>query len=161
MTRVRLLQLLVQQARRNGFSFRQWFSANTCIPWMGATDAIQWLSLGERASMLLFSRHFAEHFWRSGQRVTYLVPAQTYQRVAADGSIRTIHRKAHLRQSSREDVWEFHLREMAAAAQPLRYIRRYLLVDEVVGTTLQADTESKALDIPQPGTGAAKQQYGT
>lgn len=132
MTRTRFLQLLVQQARADGFEFRKWFAVNAGIPWTGAGHAVEWLSRGERANLLLFSHGFARHFWRSGQRVTFLVPAQAFLRVGRDGTTMTVDRKAHLRRSSREDVWEFHLREMAAAAQPLRYIRRYLIVDEVV-----------------------------
>lgn len=132
MTRTRLLRLLIQQARADGFEFRKWFTPNCGIPWSGADDAVEWLGRAERANLLLFSHVFARHFWRSGQRVTFMVPAQAFQRVAPDGSVKTVERKAHLRRSSREDVWEFHLREMAATAQPLRYIRRYLIVDEVI-----------------------------
>lgn len=131
MTRVQLLHLVVQQARTSGFVFRKWFVASTAVDWTSAEDAMAWLSQGERASLLLFSHSFARHFWRSGERVTFLVPRQTFQRVT-QGSPRTIERKAHLRRSSREDVWRFHLREMAAATEPLRYIRRYLIVQEVI-----------------------------
>lgn len=136
MTRIRLLQLLIQQARADGFEFRKWFTPHCGLPWSGADDAVEWLARAERANLLLFSQIFAKHFWRSGQRVTFLVPAQAFQRIAADGSVKTVERKAHLRQSSREDVWEFHLREMAASAHPLRYIRRYLIVDEVMESLL-------------------------
>ena len=149
MTRTRLLQLLVQQARTNGFDFRKWFLNHVGIPWTGADHALEWLSRGERANILLFSRSFAEHFWRSGQRVTFLVPAQHFQRVAHDGSTQTVHRKAHLRQSSRSDVWQFHLREMAAAAQPLRYIRRFLIVDEAVGEALAAHSPKGDVEAPE------------
>lgn len=131
MTRVQLLQLLVQQARESGFIFKKWFTASTAVPWTSPHDAIAWLSQGERALLLLFSHGFARHFFRSGERVTFLVPPQTFQRVTAGGT-RTIERKAHMRRSNREDVWRFHLRQMAAAAEPLRYIRRYLNVQEVV-----------------------------
>jgi hypothetical protein len=132
MTRVQLLQLLVQQARESGFMFRKWFTATTAVTWTGPGDAIAWLSRGERALLLIFSRGFARHFWRSGERVTFLVPQQTFERVTPQGGTRTIQRKAHMRRSSREDVWRFHLREMAASAEPLRYIRRFLVVQEVV-----------------------------
>ena len=132
MTRVQLLQLLVQQARESGFNFRKWFVGSTARSWAGAEDAIGWLSHGERSSILLFSHGFARHFWRSGGRVTFLVPSQTFQRVTPAGATGKGARKAHMRRSSRDDVWQFHLREMAAAAEPLRYIRRYLTVQEVV-----------------------------
>ena len=149
MTRTRLLQLLVQQARSNGFDFRKWFTHHVGIPWTGPEHAVEWLSRSERSSILLFSHHFAEHFWRSGRRVTFLGPAQQFQRVAADGSIQTVHRKAHLRQSSRSNVWQFHLREMAAAAQPLRYIRRFLIVDEAVGEALATHLPANDVDAPE------------
>lgn len=146
MTRTRLLQLLIQQARANGFEFRKWFAANVGLPWSGADHAVEWLSRAERASVLLFSHSFAEHFWRSGQRVTFLVPAQQFQRVGPDGSVKMVDRKAHLRQSSRKNVWQFHLREMAASTQPLRYIRRYLIVDEAVGEALAPESPTGDID---------------
>ena len=149
MTRTRLLQLLVQQARANGFDFRKWFNNHVGIPWTGAEHAVEWLSRSERSNILLFSHSFAEHFWRSGQRVTFLVPAQHFQRVTPDGSTQTVHRKAHLRQSSRNDVWQFHLREMAAAAQPLRYIRRFLIVDEAMGDVLAPNSLKGDVDAPE------------
>ena len=142
MTRVQLLQLLVQQARESGFMFRRWFTTTTAVTWTGSADAIAWLSRGERASLLVFSQGFARCFWRSGERVTFLVPPQTYQRVTPQGGTRTVQRKAHMRRSSREDVWRFHLREMAASTEPLRYIRRFLVVQEVVN---DAHEDSRSL----------------
>ncbi len=130
MTRIQLLQLLVGQARAHGFEFRKWFTADTGLPWTDADNAIEWLSRGQRANILLFSHAFARAFWRSGERLTFIVPHQTFQRVAADGGSVTVQRRAHIRSSSRTNVWEFHLREMAAAAEPLRYIRRFLLMEE-------------------------------
>ena len=132
MTRTRLLHLLIQQAKAEGFEFRKWFTINAGEPWPGGDAAVEWLSRGERSNILLFSHLFARAFWRSGQRVTFVVPAQAFQRIGRDGSIIQVDRKAHLRKSSRENVWEFHLREMAAAPSALRYIRRYLNVQEVV-----------------------------
>ena len=147
MTRVQLLQLLVQQARESGFLFRKWFTTTVAAPWTTPDDAIAWLSRGDRASLLLFSHGFARHFWRSGERVTFLVPPQTFQRVTREGT-RTIERKAHMRRSSREDVWRFHLREMAEAAEPLRYIRRYLIVQEVIDD-VAAGSAGKAEDVSE------------
>ena len=146
MTRVQLLKLLVQRARERGFNFRKWFAASAAAPWTDADEAIAWLSRGNRASVLLFSHSFAQSFWHSGERVTFLVPHQTYQRVTATGDTRTIERKAHRRRSSREDVWQFHLREMAAASEPLRYIRRYLIVQEVVDA---ASEDSETVDAAE------------
>ncbi len=132
MTRIQLLQLLIQQARTHGFVFRKWFSPSTGIPWSGAEHAVEWLSRGERVNLLLFSHAFARHFWQSGERISFMVPQQTFQRVLPDGRVHTVHRKAHMRHSSRNNVWRFHLREMAAQPEPLRYIRRYLIVEEVL-----------------------------
>ncbi len=132
MTRTQLLQLLIQQARTHGFAFRKWFPSSTGIPWTGADHAVEWLSRGERAHLLLFSHDFARHFWQSGGRISFLIPQQTFQRVLPDGRVHTVHRKAHMRHSSHDDVWRFHLREMAAHAEPLRYIRRFLIVEEVL-----------------------------
>ena len=47
-----------------------------------------------------------------------------------DGSIGTVERKGHLRRMVREDAWRFHLKEMAVHEEPLRYIRRFLRVQE-------------------------------
>ena len=150
MTRVQLLQLLVQQARERGFNFRKWFTAATAVDWTSPEDAISWLTHGERASLLLFSHGFARHFWRSGERVTFLVPPQTFQRVTPGGLTRTVERKAHIRRSSREDVWQYHLREMAEASEPLRYIRRYLIVQEVV-EEMSTPGRSSTDDEPEEG----------
>lgn len=139
MTRNELLHMLVGQARAHGFDFRRWFMEHTGTPWTNYASAIDWLTIGKRAHMLLFSHGFAKHFFQSGDRITYVVPPQTFERVAADGKRQTVHRKAHIRHSSRSDVWTFHLREMAAAAEPLRYIRRFLVTEE----TLQEISEDE------------------
>ena len=148
MTRIQLLQLLVGQARAHGFEFRKWFTADTGVAWTDADNAIEWLARGQRANILLFSHPFARAFWRSGERLTFIVPHQTFQRVAADGGSITVERRAHIRSSSRTNVWEFHLREMAAATEPLRYIRRFLLMEEsmeeaeaAIKTTAQGDDD--------------------
>jgi hypothetical protein len=138
MNRRELLQLLVGQARENGFSFRKWFAASASIPWSGADHALDWLARGQRAHLLLFSHEFARHFFRSGERITFVVPQQTFQQVTPTGDTRTVERRAHLRRSSRKDVWQFHLREMAASDEPLRYIRRYLLVEETMAEATAA-----------------------
>lgn len=143
MTRIELLQLLIHQARESGFEFRKWFRTHTARPWTTPADAMEWLAQGSRAHMLLFSHGFARHFFREGERIRFIQPATAYQRVTPKGEVKPVHRRAHTRQSSREDVWLFHLREMAAAEEPLRYIRRYLLLEE---TMQEAST---------PPTGAA------
>jgi len=130
MTRFELLQLLVGQARHNGFEFRKWFVADTGISWPGGKEALAWLSEGRRAATLLFSHNFASHFWKSGEPITFMVDSQSFTRVKPDGSIATVHRKGYTRRSGRTDVWRYHLQQMAATEEPLRYIRRFLLVEE-------------------------------
>jgi hypothetical protein len=41
-----------------------------------------------------------------------------------------VSRKGYTRRSGREDAWKYHLRELAMAEEPLRYMRRYLRVEE-------------------------------
>lgn len=132
MTRSELLQSLIAQARANGFEFRRWFRTHTARPWVSPLDAVEWLAQGSRAHLLLFSHDFARAFFRQGERMRYIQPALAYQRIAADGSVQDVHRRAHTRQSSRPDVWRFHIREMVASEEPLRYIRRYLILEETL-----------------------------
>jgi hypothetical protein len=131
MTRLQLLQLLVSQARANGFEFRRWYT-RLGLPWPGAAEAIGALAEQRRYYALLFSHEFAENFWKAGERITFQVPAQTFTRKMANGKIGTVQRKGYTRRSARENAWLYHLREMAAAEDPLRYMRRYLrVVDEL------------------------------
>jgi len=58
------------------------------------------------------------------------VPTQTFTRRKADGTIGTVSRKAYTRRSTRDDAWRYHLRELAVADEPLRYMRKYLRLDE-------------------------------
>jgi hypothetical protein len=118
MTRIELLQLLVGQARSNGFPFKKWYVARFGRPWVSMHYA------------LLFSHEFASTFWKAGETMTFQVPTQTFTRRMADGSIGTVTRKAYTRRSAREDAWKYHLRELAVAEEPLRYMRRYLRVEE-------------------------------
>lgn len=129
MTRKELLFLIIGQARANGFEFRKWYTVYAARPWTNADDALDWLALGVRANILLFSHPFARAFWKEGSRPTYMVEEQTYQRASSEGP-QEVTRRAHTRRSSRDDVWRFHLREMAAAPEPLRYIRRFLLMED-------------------------------
>ena len=88
------------------------------------------LASGKRYYALLFSHDFAQTFWKAGDKITFQVPKQTFQRTRPDGSIGTVTRKAYTRRSSRQDVWKYHLKELALVDEPLRYMRRYLRVDE-------------------------------
>jgi hypothetical protein len=47
-----------------------------------------------------------------------------------------VKRKGYTRRSAREDAWLYHLKELAAAEEPLRYMRRYLRVED----ELEAET---------------------
>ena len=132
MTKLELIQLLVGQARVNGFEFRRWYVSTLSLPWTGTAEATATLAEQRRYYVLLFSHEFARHFWKAGERITFLVPTQTFLRRRADGTIGTVTRKAYTRRSAREDVWRYHLRELAAAEEPLRYMRRYLrIVDDI------------------------------
>jgi hypothetical protein len=130
MTRIELLQLLIGQARANGFQFRRWYVGKLRLPWKSAQDAIETLASERRYYALLFSHEFASTFWKPGSRITFQVPAQSFQRKKADGSIGTVARKGYMRRSTREDAWLYHLRELATQEEPLRYMKRYLRVEE-------------------------------
>jgi hypothetical protein len=54
-----------------------------------------------------------------------------------------VKRKGYTRRSAREDAWLYHLKELAAAEEPLRYMRRYLRVeDELEAETVVTVPES-------------------
>ncbi len=130
MTRFELLQLLVGQARANGFEFRRWYVGKLGLPWTSAREAVEMLAVERRYYVLLFSHEFASNFWKAGELITFQVPTQTFTRRMADGSIGTVNRKGYTRRSAREDAWRYHLRELAVAEEPLRYMRRYLRVED-------------------------------
>ena len=132
MTRFELLELLLGQARSNGFQFRKWYTGTLKLPRQDARHAIETLAAERRYYSLLFSHEFAQNFWKAGERITFLVPKQTFQRTRKDGTILTVTRKPYTRRSGREDAWRYHLRELAVVEDPLRYMRRYLRVDEEV-----------------------------
>ncbi len=130
MTRFQLLQLLLGQARENGFEFRKWYTARLGLAWTNGQQAIETLASERRYYALLFSHEFARNFWKAGEKITFQVSAQTFQRTRPDGSIGTVTRKPYTRRSGREDAWKYHLRELALAEEPLRYMRRYLRVED-------------------------------
>jgi hypothetical protein len=130
MTRFELLQLLVGQARSNGFEFRRWYVGKLGLPWQSARHALEMLATERRYYALLFSHEFASSFWKAGEVMTFQVPTQTFTRKMKDGTIGTVNRKSYTRRSAREDAWLYHLRELAAAEEPLRYMRRYLRVED-------------------------------
>lgn len=130
MTRFQLLQLLIGQARANGFEFRKWYTSHLGLPWQHSHHAIEMLSAEKRYYVLLFSHEFASSFWKGGELMTFQVPSQTFQRRMADGTVGTVKRKAYTRRNTREDAWRYHLREMAVSDEPLRYMRRFLRVED-------------------------------
>ena len=130
MTRHELLELVIGRARSNGFAFRRWYTAHLGREWQTAADAITTLGDERRYYALLFSHEFARYFWKAGTQMTFQVPRQEFPRRSVDGSIKTIVRKSYTRRLTREDAWRYHLREMALAEEPLRYIRRFLPIAE-------------------------------
>jgi hypothetical protein len=130
MTRFELLHLIVAQARANGFEFRKWYTARLGLPWQTTRQSVETLCAERRYYALLFSHEFASSFWKAGERITFQVPNQTFTRRKADGTIATVSRKAYTRRSTRPDAWRYHLRELALAEEPLRYMRKYLRVEE-------------------------------
>jgi len=130
MTRFELLQVLVGQARSNGFPFKKWYVSKIGLPWTSSQEALESLALERRYYALLFSHEFASNFWKAGEQMIFQVPTQTFSRVMGDGSVRVVKRKAYTRRSAREDAWRYHLREMAVTEEPLRYIRRFARVEE-------------------------------
>ncbi|HXE07339.1 MAG TPA: hypothetical protein VN612_05555 [Acidobacteriaceae bacterium] len=130
MTRFELLQLLIAQARANGFEFRKWYIRRLGLPWQTTRQAVENLAAERRYYALLFSHEFASSFWKAGERITFQVPTQSFTRRKKDGTIGTVIRKGYTRRSTRDDAWRYHLKELAVAEEPLRYMRRYLRVDE-------------------------------
>lgn len=152
MTRKELLQLLVLQARGNGFEFRRWYQSKIGDEWTTADAAVETLSQGGRYYALLFSHQFARYFWRPGRQMQFVVPRLEFTRLNARGEEITVVRKAYTRRTMRGNAWEYHLREMAASEQPLGYIRRFLItVDGGVSPEAKAELELEAdleADLP-------------
>jgi hypothetical protein len=130
MTRLELLKIVIGRARANGFELRRWYTSRLALPWTNTADAIATLEQHRNYYTLLFSHEFAMAFWKPGAEITFQIPAQSFQRRMPDGTIQTVTRKTFIRRSARKDAWRYHLREMALAEEPLRYIRRYLNVEE-------------------------------
>jgi hypothetical protein len=130
MTRKELLNLLVLQARANGFELRKWYQSKIERQWTSPEAAIATLASGNRYYALLFSHEFAQAFWRPGTQMQFVVPTQHFTRLNARGQLVTVTRKAYTRRTLKPDAWKYHLREMAACEEPLRYIRRFLVTHE-------------------------------
>ena len=126
MNRNEMLGLLLNQAQFNGFEFRRWFQTHIRPVWPGAEQALILLASEGRYYSLLFSHEFAQCFWRTGARISFSVPSITYPRVNSRGEIIQITRKAFTRRTIKPDVWKYHLRQMAAADDPVAYLCRFL-----------------------------------
>lgn len=146
MTRLELLTIVVGRARSHGFEFRRWYTSRLHLPWISAEASLKLLEGQRRYYALLFAHEFAENFWKAGEEITFEVPTKTFKRVLPDGSSRIITRKGFTRRSARKDAWRYHLREMALAEEPLRYIRKYLAVEE----ELEEDLEAAVAETPAP-----------
>lgn len=143
MTRKDLIRLLVMQARANGFKFRKWYKSKIG-EWTTLEAAAETLSEGGRYYALLFSHQFARNFWKAGTQIQFVVPTQAFTQLNRRGEEITVVRKAYTRRTMRGNSWEYHLREMAAAEEPLVYIRRFLVTEEEL-TAARAD---QVPDVP-------------
>jgi hypothetical protein len=147
MTRLELLKIVIGRARANGFELRRWYTTRVALPWTSAEAAIATIEQHRHYYALLFSHEFAISFWKPGSEITFQVPARTFKRRMPDGTIQTIQRKPFTRRSARKDAWRYHLREMALAEEPLRYIRRYLNVEDDL-TDVPGASESPTAGTP-------------
>jgi hypothetical protein len=121
-----MLQLLVNQAQHNGFDFQRWFQEHIHAEWPGRDQALSYLSIESRHYALLFSHDFARYYWRTGARISFSVPSITYSRVNSRGEVIVVTRKPFTRRSIKPDAWKYHLRQMAAAEDPVLYLCRFL-----------------------------------
>jgi hypothetical protein len=129
MMRKDVLRLLLNQAQFNGFEFRRWFMANVQPIWPGAEQALALLAGEGRHFTLLFSHEFASAFWRSGAQISFSVPSMTYARVNSQGEVVQVTRKPFTRRTVKPNVWKYHLSQMAASADPVEYMARFLPAD--------------------------------
>ena len=150
MTRLELLHLVVIRARAHGFEFRRWYTHHLGLPWISADAALILLESQRRYYALVFSHEFAQTFWKPGADITFDVPPQTFQRIMPDGSTRTITRKPFIRRSVRPNAWKYHLRQMALAEEPLRYLRKYLHIEEDLPSEEESSTRSPLAQAKHP-----------
>jgi len=127
MTRPELLRLMIQQAARNGFDLETWHHRAVGGIWTSEQAAMENLAKGRHYLTLLFSHDFASTFWKHGSQIAFVVPSASYTRLDKDGKIVHIQRKPYTRRRLKPDAWKYHLREMAVAEEPLRYIRRFIV----------------------------------
>jgi hypothetical protein len=135
MNRKELLRLVINQAQFNGFEFRRWFMSHLQAAWPGNEQALILLAAESRYYALVFSHEFARCYWRTGTRISFLVPSITYPRINRRGEVVTVTRKPFTRRTMKPDVWKYHVRQMAASEDPLEYLRRFLPAAETLETT--------------------------
>jgi hypothetical protein len=126
MNRKEFLRLLLSQAQFNGFEFRRWFQTHLEPAWPGIEPALTLLASEGRYYALIFSHDFARCYWRTGARISFIVPSITYPRVNRRGEVVQVTRKPFTRRTIKPDVWKYHLRQMAGCEDPLAYLRRFL-----------------------------------
>lgn len=126
MHREEMIRQLLNQAQFNGFKFRRWFQAHVQPSWPGTDQALALLAAGGRHYTLLFSHEFARSFWRAGAQMSIAVPSISYTRVNTRGDVIHVTRKPYTRRMIKREVWKYHLREMAAADDPIGYLSRFL-----------------------------------
>ncbi len=134
MTLKELLRLVLNQAQFNGFEFRDWFQMHVQPSWPGVEEALSMVATEGRHYSLLFSHEFARSYWRSGARISFMVPSITYARVNRKGQVVQVTRKPFTRRTIKPDVWRYHLRQMAASDDPLNYLKRFLPTQELNGS---------------------------
>ena len=111
-------------------NFGAWFTSRLGLPWTDTRSAIECLANERRYYALLFSHQFAQSFWKAGEKMTFLVPTHTFKRTRPDGSVGIVTRKGYIKRSGRQDAWKYHLKELALMEEPLKYMRRYLRVED-------------------------------
>ena len=130
MTRQQIIELLILQAKHNGFEFRKWYRLHLEAGWIDFDAAVANLSRGKRYYSHLISHSFARLFSKPGAQISFIVPTSTYTRRNKEGEVITVTRKAFTRRTLKSDAWRYHLREMAACEEPLQYIRRFIIRKE-------------------------------
>jgi hypothetical protein len=117
---------------RGGPYIRNWFHSHIQA-WPGTEKALILLAAESRYYALLFSHEFARCYWRSGARISFIVPSITYPRINRRGEVVQVTRKPFTRRTIKPDVWKYHLRQMAATEDAMVYLKRFLPLQEAVG----------------------------
>jgi hypothetical protein len=89
----------------------------------------------------LFSHEFARCFWRSGAKMSLMIPSITYPRVTSSGDVVQVTRRPFTRRTIKPDVWKYHLRQMAAAQDPIEYLCRFLPAQDQVKVRSSSNPE--------------------